>query len=446
MRYSNFIKLTISNNNEINWNYYGNDINTQDLLQANQSKDFIFQYFAHGEKTLSLLLNPFTAEQFIFDYFSAGQKEYALSFMYDEQYQLPEDRAIHTVSGFFLGLLIENCLTGAHTLAIENENYFPFTYLWFLTFLYHDYGYCVTERDDCLIRFPRTAPIPTIHDFPNKIFPQEYGALSKAKKALGIDISPYSHSNTFILNNSHKLIRTLSYPTLMRGILQRIIQCNNSISMDNKLRFNSGVEIDNPWYPSRVTTRYFNYRINEMNQADHGIIGGYLFFDRMVKSYALAHMSQLQCTTNPPDLKDFEYNNRHFCIGQLTVFSYIADCILVHNIWKQSDNTRELYERYLLKDLFAENYKIINFDKNPILYILAIADSLEPTKIYKDIPPLRVVEAIDIDYQPESRVLKISSCSKDVDIRIMYKKAKDLEDWTSVRCSDLINGKFSLYI
>lgn len=446
MRYSEFIDLTISNKNEIKWNYYSADINTKDILMAKQSKNFIRRYFAHGEKMLPLLLNPITSEQFIFDCSSAGQKEYALSFNFDEQYQLPDERAIHTISGFFLGLLIENCLTGTHTLAIENENYFPFAYLWFLTFLYHDYGYCVTERDDCPIRFPRTAPIPTIFACQNKISLQEYDALSKANKALGIDISPYSHSLNFSSISYHKRDITPSSTNSIHDILRRIMQCNNSISKKNKLNFNSGIEIDNHWYPSRIITRYFNYRINEMNQADHGIIGGYLFYDRMVKNYALAYMSLIQRTENSPNLEDFKYNHRHFCIGQLSVFSYITDCILVHNIWKQSDNSRELYERYLLKDLFAENYKIINFDKNPILYILTIADSLEPTKTYKDIPPLRVVEAIDIDYQPASRVLKISSRSKDVDIRIMYKKAKDLEDWTSVRCSDLINGKFSLYI
>ena len=40
MRYSEFINFTILNKNEINLNYYSADINTQDLLRANRSKDY----------------------------------------------------------------------------------------------------------------------------------------------------------------------------------------------------------------------------------------------------------------------------------------------------------------------------------------------------------------------------------------------------------------------
>lgn len=53
------------------------------------------------------------------------------------------------------------------------------------------------------------------------------------------------------------------------------------------------------------------------------------------------------------NLDDFNYRNRHFCKEQLITFSYIADCILVHNIWKQSDKNRDIYKQYRLDALFA---------------------------------------------------------------------------------------------
>ena len=124
-------------------------LNTDNILHADTSAEFIRKYFENGEKELPLLLNPEYAAAFLKDYFLAARKERVLFFEFDRQYALPPERAIHTVSGFFLGLLIESCLNAENSLSIEGPGYFPFSYFWFLTFLYHDYGYCVVERDDC---------------------------------------------------------------------------------------------------------------------------------------------------------------------------------------------------------------------------------------------------------------------------------------------------------
>ena len=95
-----------------------------------------------------------------------------------------------------------------------------------------------------------------------------------------------------------------------------------------------------------------------------------------------------------------------------------------------------------------ENFQPITYDENPLLYILAVADSLDPVKLYsrgnKPLETDQIIEAIDIEYIPASRVLSFSSQSSDVNIAILYDKAKKLEEWTSARCSALENNRFKL--
>ena len=180
MTYLDYINNTLSRKNEINWNYYGAQMRTDDILSGKTSINFIKQYFENGGKVLPLVLNPKMANQFVTRYFTAMQKEFELAYRFDEQYQLPPERASHTVSGFFFGLFIENCINGTESLFLQSENHFPFSYLWFLTFLYHDYGYCVTERENCPIQCPNHAPIPKEANFhAYYISIQEYRALKK---------------------------------------------------------------------------------------------------------------------------------------------------------------------------------------------------------------------------------------------------------------------------
>lgn len=126
MTYHDYINNTLSHKNEIDWNYYGNHIQIDNLLNGETSSDFIKQYFENGEKALPLVLNPETADRFITRYFTAARKEFALAYRFDERYQLPPERAIHTVSGFFLGLLIENCIDGTTSLSLQSANFSPF--------------------------------------------------------------------------------------------------------------------------------------------------------------------------------------------------------------------------------------------------------------------------------------------------------------------------------
>lgn len=444
MLFSDFIKDSLLGKNNIAWNYYHHaNINTDNILHADTSAEFIRKYFENGEKELPLLLNPEYAAAFLKDYFLAARKERVLFFEFDRQYALPPERAIHTVSGFFLGLLIENCLNAENSLSIENPGYFPFSYFWFLTFLYHDYGYCVVERDDSPIAIPTRAPIPNNNysQFGPKICFGEYAALRKVKAELGIALSPFSSYPGMLSSASSR-----KKVNLESGVLRELTQRSCTIEGHSKLQFNTGTKIYHHQYTSAVVTRYFNYCINERKPPDHGIIGGYLFYDRIIKNYLAAYLSALQESHYPVSLSDFYFHERHFSENQLPVFSYISDCILSHNIWKQSEETRELYEYYNLSAALGETYKILTIRDNPLLYILAIADTLEPIKAYEKINPQTVSESINIEYTPGSHELTFSSSNNAVDISELHRRAKGLEGWTSARCTEITGGTFALFL
>ena len=446
MKYSEFIHNTLSNQNSIRWNYYQAPMNTDSILDAEKASGFIKEYFQNGEKNLPLLLDPSEAEEFIHRYFDAGNKKLALAFQYDALHQLPPERATHTVSGFFLGLLIENCINGVNTLAVESQNNFPFSYLWFLTYLYHDYGYCIAERRDLPNPFPRHAPIPEIPQAtPTKIPMQEYQALIQIKRTLGISLSPFSQHRYFSQAGRYTID---SSRRREHEILYTLTCKKNRLIGSPYLRLNNDATIRRPRYSSAIITRYLNYCINNRGRTDHGIIGGLLFYDRMLKNYMLAYVAQSNGSAHMLGLEDFYYQGRHFCMEQLKIFAYISDCILSHNVFRQPPEARASYETYLLDSLYLENFQSISYDENPLLYILSVTDSLDPVKVYsRGNTPLgtnQIIEAINIEYTPGSRVLSFSSQSSDVDIAILYDKAKDLEAWTSARCSALENNRFEL--
>lgn len=424
--------------NEIRWNYYNNSkMPVSNILQANQSRKFISEYFNNGSKYFTLLLPPMLNLrecEYPFESLMMSIKDW-------DNISLPDDRAIHTVSGFFLGLLIEKCLNGERTLAIKLMNTYEFTYLWFLMFLYHDYGYCITEREKAPITVPPTMPIQGIETNLNYT-PKEYSALRRIKKELDIDFSPYSY-NLKILKWMDNIIHNCNIR--LRNDLQPDFNEPRHLSI-KKIKFNNNISVPIHRYASIATTRYFNYCINELHKVDHGIIGGYLFFDRILKNYLISYFKTLIEQNTLCYFEDFTYNNRRFNIEQLPIFSYIADCIISHNIWKQPEDKRTEYEYYKLHDLLDESFKNITYQDNPLLYILVVADSLEPTKIYKEYPPEQVAKAIDVNFKPSDPKITFTSINRDIPIETLYRSAKGLESWTSIRCSEIDKGIFTLLV
>lgn len=87
MHFSDFIKDCLLGRNNIAWNYYQcTGINTDNILYADTSAEFIREYFTYGGKELPLLLNPEDVTAFMENHFLFTHENDVFSFGFDEQY------------------------------------------------------------------------------------------------------------------------------------------------------------------------------------------------------------------------------------------------------------------------------------------------------------------------------------------------------------------------
>jgi hypothetical protein len=113
---------------------------------------------------------------------------------------------------------------------------------------------------------------------------------------------------------------------------------------------------------------YFNYRKKEWGVIDHGILGGILLYDRLVK------IRRNKKRHNEDDLfwgKKLENQ-----------YKLAANAISIHNIWIPDKDSQELYEQYNLTALV--NFKPVKFKDFPLFYLLGIVDTIEPLKVYRN--------------------------------------------------------------
>lgn len=412
------------------WNYYHAHISVDPLVSPERSLDFIREYFQNGQKGGVIV--------------DIGEQRDALvrngrgvHFYEDQPLHLSEFRAAHIVSTFFLGIMLEQYLAqeNAHVNISVGREIFPFSYLWFLTCLYHDQGYIVEENwvprfelRRGAMRCPdsyRTMALRILAVLRRRLkitYCLPYLARDFQQREQGVRNRPY-----VLRRNMYNAL--LAYdPTLWEEMCYR-----GRRDRGRNLRFT---------YSRSLVERYFLYCIRELKPPvyNHGIVGGYLFYDRMVKNYIRAYEQSYPNDVRNgemyPNITSFSWNGKHFFAEQLPIFAHIADCIISHNIWKAAPGAEEKYLQYGLEELVGENFRRISYRNNPLLFVLAIVDTLDPYKVYgsdmagaKDAP--QIWRTFDFSFC--DGVLTVKSRYKCRPIQRLYNKAKSLEEWTDVK-------------
>ena len=374
-------------NNPIDWNYYLNE--------------------------LELPKNINDARNFIKDFFAYGGKSYLIHDIIQECEPL---RINHTLSVFFIGLLIKN--SSYHELNIIDDNQneiFEFNYLWFLVSLFHDMGY--VQEEDWKYKFEYRKKsndfkiIMKNHDFPINSFRIYHNY--NAYYDLGIIYPAPCYFKTNPI---------MPY---------RIANSKNNPRPNNRIIFNNGTIITRSMYPRSTVFNYLEYcKMNEdINHYDHGIVGGLWLYDSLVKNYYLSYIS----LNNPRiDFNDFYVNDLHFNTNQFSIFAYLADCIISHNMWFATDyGTIELYKKCGLEQLIPPLAQPIQFDTNPLLFILALADTLEPIKTCSslDIAPIDILNNIKCNFSCGCILLSFENVAM---FTMMANKLNDLDSWLAI--------------
>lgn len=182
-------------------------------------------------------------------------------------------------------------------------------------------------------------------------------------------------------------------------------------------------------YSPELYHKYYadRYKANKKNGdfeiGDHGILGGIVLYDLMKKR------------------KFNEY------------FPYCGDicfCIMEHNIWKKNEDY-PLSSPYHLVD--KSNYVKINSNKEPLLFLLSLVDTIEPTKKFskykdsysssdKSIFPKTIAKSIKIKVTNKSIIIDGNELEKVIKKRDKTLKicdwttpVKDLSNWVEVNSS-----------
>lgn len=376
------------------WNYYGRDFN--DILLSNEN-----------------------AKQFIKDYFRYGSKINAIG-TWDEHTDKYYFRNGHTVNVFFIGAMLQRLIDDKIAIIGEESGKYPFSYIWFLTCLGHDMGYIYEDDSNALISMEgrkRNYYINKTNDY------SRYRSIPRFRwyREYKLDILyPYSSFGT--------VTKTCGLANSNIGVYR-----NSYIS---RLTYRDRNHKIKPWYPNALIDKYFYYRINKWKLLDHGIVGGDMLFSKLLINYVNEYRKTYKENTNGCDFHDFINGaGMHFHIEQFEVFRYIASCVAAHNIYMESEDTTAEYDFYNMKILKKDKFVKISYERDPLLFILCIADTVEPYKRFSNINNIQALQAVQIEYVKETNLLSVGiNCNyANTEQGNKYKRDIDaLREWCNI--------------
>jgi len=360
------------------WDYYGIHKNKSINEIFDNPKSFIENTFEYAEKRCLVPCN----DNLTLNYHS-------------HRPLLSDSRSAHSVSTFFLGSIIAHNLfdgvfTGLYAGNNDEKNFFEFSYMWTLTCLYHDCGYYLEQDKDQLSKYTlnnNSKSSITLKNQKNGKFSYFNSGLSRFRYKNKINDSIWSRKfySTSIRDEQGNENVNRNYFDELKTAYINSPKLLNFPDNQHSVRF--------PIRSYNIISNYFDYRLlspldNSKACIDHGISGGIIFFDSMLKNY-LDVYEKAKTNNKSAELCDFlnpnDFDNQmHFYFNQLPVFAYISDCIINHNIWCVESNSIQAqeYSSFSLDNLIGSNYHKVSFYENPLLFILSIADSIEPYKLF----------------------------------------------------------------
>ncbi len=276
--------------------------------------------------------NNDTALTFMTSYFNyAGKSQCFKDKHLDDNIQYIRSRATHIISTFLIGVKLFESF-GIDVEARDGSN-MNMKYYWFLTCLYHDIGYAFEKNSPCeQLRMLQSDGLDAIQEI--------------------ADIK-YLHKREF------KTFSRKEIDLYLRGRAQCIQ--------------------------------------GRKGRIDHGIMGGLLLYDKLRRQFELSWKKRTSITDCRQNFYiEDECNDRTLHLSNYHYASYAkaADAIMVHNVWASTFNnyidqydTQNQLKKHTDKDRITK--------ENPLCFILAIADTLEPIKRKLSLDDIRIESISD---------------------------------------------------
>ncbi|WP_131537573.1 hypothetical protein [Pedobacter nototheniae] len=163
---------------------------------------------------------------------------------------------------------------------------------------------------------------------------------------------------------------------------------------------------------------YFNYRKKHFKVIDHGLLGGMLLYDKLIK------VRRAKKKENEHTLFWGRRLEHHY--------KQAADAISLHNIYIAQKRYEALYEKYELQELIScPEVKLSDF---PLFYLLGIIDTLDPLKTfnYSEYSDAYILDSLLIQFEPWSVQISLKPGS-DLDFQKLIKQTTNFPGWLEVR-------------
>lgn len=340
--------------------------------------EFVSRYSSKSKRLEDVLATDEDCAAFIRQVLDDASYSIAGATRNKKQYDFSKDRAKHSVITYFMGLILAkfgDLEARINSLMPESGT---FEHLWMLTALYHDWGY-------------------------------------------------YSDR---INNGSLKL----------RSVVKHYLL--SDIDLDSRLGKLANYEISHPEALAysydeieeydAYARRYHGLRPNDYEKIDHGILGGVIIYDRLIK-------------------KALGFGKNDECLAAK------ASCVTIaqHNIFKSSSEKMDLEYGSRLKKLFHDSSFVITTE-TPLLFLLSLVDTIECVKrfsgesnkdryfhtktVLSNIELDVSRERIRIDYRKfRTAIEKKNKNVLEASLAERYRKYTDgilsFDHWTSVRAS-----------
>lgn len=349
---------------------------------AKNKKRWLYYKKACMQKKCNLDLNRLWIESpnaiidFIIGYFTVAGKDEVVKDFNNTSNDFY--RGQHIISTFILGIRIAEILKvlpyrnkTSDVCDPYNKNGFNFLYYWFLSCLYHDIGYAYEDFN--------TKNCKWLFNYVNL----DANARERLKKE-GL--------------NAAKDIFDLKY--------MPDFKCDSIYSRGD-------IDI---YFKGRATG------IEGIGACiDHGIIGGLMLYDKLVRQY-YQWKEETGATSD-----DFRIGKLglHTSKSHFKEYEKAANAIIAHNIWIETLN------KYKEKDVkYYDAKNRISFQKDPLCFILCLADTIEPLKKNIGLNCIKLGCCNEIN----SFIIEISA---DVDNGKEYINCvKDLNKWLNVTVSE----------
>lgn len=174
---------------------------------------------------------------------------------------------------------------------------------------------------------------------------------------------------------------------------------------------------------SFLAEKYYIYILKKFHQVDHGITGGLLMYDRLMKDIHEHEELYSQVIFYFGDKRRFSSSNKECA-------RIMSHSILRHNMWFANVDNYKEYEAAGLEKLILNpehDYKY-RFNDNALLFLLCMLDTIEPVKKEKICTRYDVLKATDIAFDAEGKRLTIS-VTDGFEVDNYFNKIKDMEKW-----------------